>query len=270
MSHAPVRLVQFTDLHLQGAADARLKGVATLPTLEATLAAAQARHAPWEAVLLTGDLVNDDAGGYARVRALFGGSTVPVYCLPGNHDELAAMRQALVSRPFQILGSACHGEWLLVMLDSCVAGAAGGRLAASELGRLEAALSQHPDRHALICLHHHPLPLGSRWLDSVALANPEALFAVLDRHPQVRALLWGHVHQAWEGERRGVRLLATPSTCLQFKPDSDAFAVDVRPPAYRWLELSADGRLDTGIEWVAQERASDAAQSASGAKASAG
>jgi Icc protein len=271
VSHAPVRLVQFTDLHLYGAADGRLRGVETLPALEATLATAQARHAPWEALLLTGDLVQDDPSGYARVRELFGASTVPVYCLPGNHDDQAAMRRALVARPFQICGAAHHGEWLLVMLDSCVPGSAGGRIAPAELARLESTLAAHRDRHALVCLHHHPLALGSRWLDSVALENPAALFKVLDRHPQVRGLLWGHVHQAWEGERRGVKLLATPSTCAQFKPSSETFATDAHPPAYRWLELHADGRLETGIEWVGSATlAAEPADPAGKANASAG
>src|SRR5271169_6146442 len=78
--HAPVRLVQFTDLHLYGAADGRLRGIATRPSLEAALALAR-REAPWEALLLTGDLVQDDAAGYAHVRELFGDSPVPVYCI---------------------------------------------------------------------------------------------------------------------------------------------------------------------------------------------
>jgi len=66
----------------------------------------------------------------------------------------------------------------------------------------------------------------------------------------VCAVLWGHVHQAFEGERRGVRLLATPSTCAQFLPESDDFAVDHRPPAYRLLELRADGTMATALKWV--------------------
>ena len=253
----PIRIVQFTDLHLYGAADGRLRGIATLPALEAALATAQAREAAWDALLLTGDLVQDDPAGYAHVRRLFGESKVPVYCLPGNHDEPAPMREALAARPFQLCGSARHGEWLLVMLDSYQHGMAAGRLAASELARLDAALAARPDRHALVCLHHHPIAAGSRWLDTVGLDNGAALFEVLDRHAHVRALLWGHVHQAFEGERRGVRLLSTPSTCAQFQPGSDTFVIDQRPPGYRWLELHADGRVETAVVWVesAQQQA---------------
>jgi Icc protein len=246
----PIRIVQFTDLHLYGAADGRLRGIATLPALEAALATARAREAAWDALLLTGDLVQDDPAGYAHVRRLFGDSEVPVYCLPGNHDEPAPMREALAARPFQLCGSARHGEWLLVMLDSYQHGMAAGHLSAGELARLDDTLAANADKHALVTLHHHPTPAGSRWLDTVGLDNGAALFEVLDRHAHVRALLWGHVHQAFDGERRGVRLLSTPSTCAQFKPGSDTFVIDQRPPGYRWLELHADGRVETAVVWV--------------------
>jgi len=250
VSRAPIRIVQFTDLHLYGAADGRLRGIATLPALEAALATARAHEAPWEALLITGDLVQDDSAGYEHVRRLFGDSPVPVYCIPGNHDEPGPMRAALAAAPFQVCGTAQHGEWLLVMLDSYRHGMAAGRLSAAELARLDAALALHPDRHVLVCLHHHPVAAGSRWLDTVGLENGDALFEVLDRHANVRVLLWGHVHQAFDGERRGVRLLGTPSTCAQFKPGSDHFAIDQRPPAYRWLELHDDGRVESAIVWV--------------------
>ena len=33
----------------------------------------------------------------------------------------------------------------------------------------------------------------------------------------------GHIHQPWDERREGVRLLATPSTCIQFAPNSEDF-----------------------------------------------
>jgi Icc protein len=50
--------------------------------------------------------------------------------------------------------------------------------------------------------------------------------------------------------RDGLRIIATPSTCSQFKPGSDDFAVDDTPPAWRTLALHADGRLDTTLNWL--------------------
>ena len=252
MNPAPIRILQLTDLHLYGAANGQLRGVATLPALESAIAAAWTEAAPWQAVLLSGDLVQDDGAGYARVRELFGGSQVPVYCLPGNHDEIPAMQAALAGPPFQICGTAEHGSWTLVLLDSYQHGMASGRLSPAELQRLDLALTAAVGRHVLVCLHHHPVATGSRWLDAVALDNAEQLFDVLDRHANVRVLLWGHVHQVFDGVRRGVRLLSTPATCAQFKPGSDSFAVDLRPPGFRWLDLYPDGSVDTSVVWVGE------------------
>jgi len=142
----------------------------------------------------------------------------------------------------------------VVLLDTCLPGSASGRLSDASLAGLEAALAGAGKRHCLVCLHHHPVPMSSRWLDRVGLINAADFFSVIDRHACVRAIAWGHVHQAWDGLRKGVRLLATPSTCAQFLPGSDDFALDPRPPAYRTLELRADGSLLTEVVWLDQHR----------------
>jgi len=245
-----LRLIQFTDPHLYADQAGTLRGVATLPALERTLAHAQARDWPVDAVLLTGDLVQDDPGGYTHVRRTFAALATPVYCLPGNHDVPAAMLRELAQPPFVMGGVVDHEAWRIVLLDSCVPGSADGRLSAASLAALDAALAGAAGRHVLVCLHHHPVPMSSRWLDRVGLTNSAELFRVLDAHRNVRAVLWGHVHQCYDGLRRNVRLLGTPSTCAQFLPHSDEFAVDPRPPGYRTLALRPDGTLDTEVVWV--------------------
>jgi Icc protein len=87
------------------------------------------------------------------------------------------------------------------------------------------------------------------------LENASELWNVIDRHSCVRAVVWGHVHQSYDGLRKEVRLLATPSTCAQFVPYADEFAVDRRPPAYRTLELRSDGSLNTEVVWVEKRAA---------------
>lgn len=247
MNPPDVRLLHITDTHLFASREGCLRDVPTLPCLQRVLAHASARS--FEAVLCTGDLVNDDPGGYVHFRAELGALGRPVYCLPGNHDRLPQLRAALSSPPFQVGGHADLGAWRVILLDSSVVGQAGGRLGTGELQALEHALAE-TGRFALVCVHHHPVPMGSPWLDAIGIDNAEELFALLDRHAQVRALAWGHVHQCFDGRRRGVRLLATPSTCLQFAPRSNQFAVEQRPPAYRRLTLRGDGTLDSELVWV--------------------
>lgn len=245
-----LRLVQFSDPHLFGTADGALRGVKTLPALKATMAHAERYFRSPDALLLTGDLVQDDAGGYALLRDTFKASRVPVYCLAGNHDVPQAMNETLNGAPFQVGGQFVAAGWLVVMLDTWQANSAGGRIGKQQLAGLEALLTGHPGLHALLCLHHHPIAMDSRWLDEVGLEDAAELLALIARHPQVRGVLWGHVHQSLDRFLNGVRFMASPATCAQFLPRSADFAIDRRPPGYRVLELLADGSIATEVVWV--------------------
>jgi 3',5'-cyclic-AMP phosphodiesterase len=260
MEKSVLRLNHFTDPHLYGSETESLRGIATLPALTATLTHAQAHDWPADAVLVTGDIVQDDPAGYAHFRRLFGALGVPVLCLPGNHDEPAAMHRELNRSPFVVGGSFDVGLWRIVLLDSSIPGSASGRLSERSLAALDEALASAVHRHCMVCLHHHPVDMDSRWLDRVGLENSTEFLQTIDRHRNVRAIVWGHVHQRYEGLRKGVRLLATPSTCAQFLPHAADFAVDRLPPAYRTLELRADGTLLTEVVWV-EKRAADCSRS---------
>ena len=246
-----MRLLHISDPHLHADPAARMRGVATDATLRAVLDHAAASAVPPVAVLATGDLVQDETrAGYRRFRNLLAPLGLPVLCVPGNHDAPELMAEELATPPFQVGGSADFGPWRVIALSTWTAQDDGGRLADAELARLGAALADPAPAHLLVALHHHPVPMGSQWLDGVALRNADALFALVDGHPRVRALLWGHVHQASDRLRGGLRLLSTPSTCAQFRPGSASFAIDERPPGYRWLDLRPDGRLDTEVVWL--------------------
>jgi 3',5'-cyclic-AMP phosphodiesterase len=245
-----IRVIQFTDPHLFGNASETLRGINTLESLERTLADASGQLAICDAILVTGDLVQDDPGGYEHFRRIFSRLGKPVLCVPGNHDLVPQMRSALAEPPFIIDGPVDIGAWRFVLLDSVVPDQAGGHIAPEMLSKLDEDLGRARQRHSLVCLHHHPVAMSSRWLDKVGLANANEFWSVIDSHPQVRGVVWGHVHQAFEGSRRSVRLIATPSTCAQFQPRSDQFVIDDTPPAYRLLTLNSNGAIDTGVHSV--------------------
>lgn len=244
------RLLHITDTHLLADNGGQLRGTNTWRSLDGVLHAALSGGIRPDAVLATGDLSHDGTpASYRHFRNLLAPLGVPVLCLPGNHDGAAAFAAELAEPPFQAGGSLAIGRWLLLLLDSTIPGEDGGRIDVDRLAWLHDMLESHRDRHVLVALHHHVLPLGSRWLDALGLAEPAGFLAALDRMPQVRAVVSGHVHQASATMRHGVQYLTTPSTCFQFLPRSDAFALDGRPPGYRWLELHADGRLATTVGW---------------------
>jgi Icc protein len=243
-------LVQLSDSHLFAEADGRLLGMNTRQSLEKVIESVLAEQPAVDLILATGDLSQDGSvESYHAFRQLSAQIAAPVRWLPGNHDELPQMAEAAQQSDF-LEPVIDIGQWRITLLDSAVPGSVPGYLQDAQLQLLAQALSEAPQRHHLICLHHHPVSIDCAWMEPIGLRNPEALFAVLGRFPQVRAVLWGHIHQMFDQVREGVRLLASPSTCIQFAPGSEDFQLDDLPPGYRWLRLHDDGRLETGISRV--------------------
>ncbi len=243
-----VKVLQFSDMHLFAEPDKTLLGLDTQQSFLEVLRKAQATHWPADLILITGDLAQDGSReAYQRLQQRFAALSTPTYRLPGNHDDPVAMDEILNGKNVHAARTVYPGNWQIILLNSAVPDHVEGYLDEAELAALDRHLTEHPDRHALICLHHTPVPVGSRWIDELGLTNAADFFAVLNRHAQVRAILWGHIHQEFDAERNSVRLLSTPSTCFQFRPGADDFTLDVRPPGYRWLVLHADGLITTGV-----------------------
>jgi Icc protein len=247
-----LRVLQITDTHLFADSSGCLLGLNTEQSLNAITEKVRAYHLPADLILATGDLVHDGTpAAYRRIFTHLENFGLPVYCLPGNHDEAVTLQRTLNNGNIKYTEHAHHGDWHFIFLDSTIADSEGAHLTPETLEMLDTHLQSAPDSHTLVCLHHQPVPMGSRWLDTMAVDNPDDFFAVIDRHPQIRGILWGHVHQQYDGMHNEVRLMASPSTCVQFLPGSDDFAVDTANPGYRWLELYPDGRIETGVERIA-------------------
>jgi Icc protein len=245
---AIVRLVQVTDTHLRGEPGGTLLGMDTDDSLRAVLALLDHEQPAFDALLATGDLSDNAAGSaYARLSGYLDALTDRHYWLPGNHDDRDVM--SAVVGAARMPEELRLGGWQIVLLDSQVPGEVGGELGDRELARLDRALARASDAglFSLLCLHHQPVPIGCAWLDQQMVADADALFAIVDAYPGVRGVLWGHVHQTVDRLRGDVRLLCSPSTCVQFKPGQPSFALDDAAPGYRWLTLYPDGRLESGV-----------------------
>lgn len=248
----PLRVVQISDSHLFREPTTELLGLNTEESLERVLELVAHEQPNIDLILVTGDVSQDGSPeSYLRFLAHIEQFNKPVFWLPGNHDEFNQM-QALVADGGNV--SPCtvdRGPWRIVMLDSTLPGEAAGAFSTEQLAFLESALAEASARldlrHVMVCLHHHPVPLGSRWLDGVGLKNPERFLEIIDNFPIVRSIICGHVHQASERMRDHVWLYSTPSTCFQFKPKSQGFAVCDSAPGYRWFDLHASGEIRSGV-----------------------
>ncbi len=249
-SSHPQRVLQITDCHLGASATETLLGMNTLQGLNDVLGLISANEPAVDHLLATGDLSNDfSLDSYQRfLTAVDNHIQCPVHCLPGNHDNPDNMHKVLGTE--RMARQVDLGPWQILMLNSQVVGKEHGNLAESELAFLQERLEQLQNKHVMICLHHQVVPVGSEWIDQYVVRSARRFFDIIAPYSNIKIVLWGHVHQLYDGHYGAAQLLATPSTCIQFKPQQDDFAVDDLMPGYRWFDLYDDGRYETGVHRV--------------------
>ena len=249
------RIVQITDPHLFQDTNGELLGINTQASFSQVLSEIQQQQYDYDLVLATGDLVQDNSDeGYLRfrqeVKAL---NNKMVFWIPGNHDFQPKMFEILKEETVSAKKHILLGDkWQILLLDSQVQGVPHGQLEEEELAWLKLKLQEYPQRYSLVVLHHHLLSTGSAWLDQHNLRNANELAEVLASFKNVKALLYGHIHQQVDSEWLGYQVMATPSTCIQFKADSNTFALDVAQPGWREIDLYADGHIETRVKRIQQ------------------
>lgn len=251
MPGTSLRVVQLTDCHLLADTDAPLHGWRNWRALDAVLAHVRAAYARIDAVLLTGDLVHDESeAGYRRLAERVESLGAPVVCaLPGNHDDPDGIANDMPG--VRTIGPVALGPWRIHLLNSRIQGSEGGRLGEPALATLADDLAAHPDHPALLAVHHPPVPVGAAWLDAMRLADGDHLLTLLQRHPQARAVVSGHVHQRFEAHGTPAHVLCTPAVTRQFRPGSATFAEDAeRSPGYRVVRLAPKGGLTSRVRRV--------------------
>ncbi|MFC3282628.1 phosphodiesterase [Litchfieldella rifensis] len=242
-----MRLIQVTDCHLHADPEARSRSGFPLRQLHAVLEHVR-RQRP-DVLLVTGDVSEDETlASYRHAAEAFSAMACPWFWLPGNHDHPQSMAEQ-----HQIRDDIDLGDWRLLMLDTQVSGQPHGELGQAQLQALAERLEED-DRPTLLAMHHPPLEIGSAWMDAIGLADREALWQTLAAYSQVRAILCGHIHQAFasrhslrEGE---VAVYGSPATTDQFLSGSPEFAIDeASRPGYRIIDLEGE-TLTTWVERV--------------------
>lgn len=248
----PTLLVQISDIHVGGEEE----GKDPMPRIEAVIAAIRSLPNAPDAVVVSGDLSDDgSAEHYGVARELLGRLDAPLYVLPGNHDDRGRIREA-----FDLPGegedpvrySVEVGQLRLVLLDSNVPGQDPGRYDDERLAWLDAELSAEPERPTVLAVHHTPLTTGIPEWDAINLeaSDREALAAVVARHPQLRAIVGGHLHRVAVSALAGRPVLSAPSAYLQVRPNFERDEVSwVDPPGFA-IHALRDGILSSQVEMV--------------------
>ncbi len=238
----PFLIAQVSDLHIKAAGKLSYRIVDTAAMLRACIAHMLAQPQRPDIVVFTGDLV--DFGRpeeYAMLRDLIAPLKMPVYLIPGNHDERGVMRRAFSDHAYlrqsaEFINYAIEDHPVrIVALDTTVPGKSGGLVCAERLAWLDAKLAEQPKKATVVLMHHPPFHTFIGHMDALGLEGTAELAAVIVRHPQVERLLCGHLHRPIQARFAGTLACTVPSPAHQVALDLAEDAASrfmMEPPAY--------------------------------------
>ncbi len=252
-----LNVLQITDLHLFRQDTKNISGYSYNTISSFTLVLQQAlSDKRCDLILVTGDLIDEmDYSLYDDVFTILQQTNIPFACISGNHDvtdevgdNVPFYEKDLVPYPEDPRLLNRHliesQHWQIILLDSSDAGEVSGWIDQQDLDWLANHLSNNT-KPAIICMHHHLLPIGSAWIDEYMVLNSQQLWQTIAPFKQVKSIVHGHIHQFFDQTFNDVRVLGSASTCYQFTPYSHDFAIDNVPAGYRWLTLHNNGILTT-------------------------
>ena len=262
----PIRLVQITDTHLYGNASGTLLKMNTQQSLEQVVALLQANQPHRDFILATGDIAQDGSkDAYVFFLEKMQELDTPLSWIPGNHDDAQLMET--VGNESSVADASVSekkvqiNNWLILFLDSSIAGQVHGRIDEIEYDFLNDSLREaHGNAsidHCLVCLHHNPVMGNADWMRDIGLQEGDRFFKTIGQYDKVRCIVYGHVHQDLDFEHGGIRCICTPSTCIQFKPDVANFTLDETKPGYRSMDLFSNGEIRTEVHRIARDLGAD-------------
>jgi Icc protein len=167
-------------------------------------------------VLLTGDLADDGSvKALRRLRDRVAVFSAPVLAVAGNHDSIDNVHAV-----FGVHGEAEVGAWRIVAIESLIPGEVHGAVDVDEMTRR---LDELDDRPTVIAIHHPPRsPSTHPWF---RLIGADSMLADLRTRPNVRAIVSGHLHEAFRFGDGSLELCGAPSTYYAIEHHGDDYRV---------------------------------------------
>jgi len=247
-------LVQITDTHvvergtlLYGMAD-------TARHLAESVTEINAMRPRPDMVLITGDLVEHPGPvTYSHFRDLIAPLEMPVYLMPGNHDNPEIMHRFFADTPWfpaeppHYQYAIEHNPFRILMLNSHYDNSELPNFGPRRLQWLDGALAAS-DLPTLIAIHHPPMKTGVSFIDMVGPSWYEGISEVLQGHSHVLKIICGHGHFDLHGVLGAVPVHMSGAIAHQLiacrgrdiAPSFDN--VRVPPMLHHWL----DGQIVSG------------------------
>lgn len=229
-------LIQISDCHIDDPIE--VMGVNTHANLISVVSAITKHNC--DTLLITGDLThNGRLSSYQVLQNILTPIKSKVVVLSGNHDQIDNLNQVFSE---QLIPKFNLGNWEIITIDSTQASKTSGYVTKQVLNQLDQDLKNSVAKYNIVALHHPIVSMQSDWDDSLSLENADELFNVMNKYPKIKAVLWGHAHQASEFDNNNVALISCPSTALQFDNETRV--------GFNHYTLHDDGKLEYETQWI--------------------
>ena len=246
-------LLQLSDLHIREPGKLAYGRIETAPYLKRAIDSILRLPQQPQAVVITGDLTDfGRAAEYDHLRQLLIPLPMPVYLMPGNHDDREQMRRSFADHVYLgvngfVQFSVAVGGLQLIALDTVDTGASSGSICKERLAWLTRELVLNANKPVVVAMHHPPFQTLIGHMDDIGLLEgAQELEALITQHPNVERIICGHLHRAIQVRFGGTMAATVPSpahqVCLDLAPDA-ASTWTLEPPGFSLHALPANGRL---------------------------
>lgn len=245
-------IVQISDTHLFGDKHRKINGSNSYSNLKHVLSHVLKLKEKPELIVVSGDLSQDCTfESYQHIANIFNNSGIKYFLFPGNHDDVTVINKVFdfnwtkdsVDYSFE------HNGWFYYVIDTSHYPNDGGEISKEQLVKFENKIKQNNNKPTIVFMHHHPVPINSSWMDNMILNEADNVNKIIKQNSQIKAVLFGHIHQVFEKTINGTFYGSAPSTSFQVLPNCQMFALEKLTPGYRLIELNGD-KFSSQVIWV--------------------
>jgi len=216
-----LKFIVLSDLHL-GPPGAAVNGLDPALRLKAAVETINRDHANADFVVLAGDLADQgEVAAYEVLRDLIAPLAMPCHITLGNHDDPVAFLSIFGADLGDSKGRVSRvvdaGGYRVIVLDTTTPGTHGGALCEGRRDWLSTRLDEARDRPLIVVMHHHANRL-SLPVDEIPLADGTGFAGLLQRHPDVRMVISGHVHIVTAGLWHGIPMTTLAGSHYSVSP----------------------------------------------------
>lgn len=202
-----------------------------------------------DVVLLTGDAI-DDAGtaGYIHLKEILKPLTIPLYIIPGNHDDREDMRFAFQEESY--MPSEGFIQYVvddhpvrLIGLDTIIPNESHGTLCQERIDWLYNILKENISKPTLIFMHHPLIKIGQRLLDKLNCHVPDNFESLIRSFPNIIGIISGHYHKSCAAIFGGTLCFVGPSVApvhyFEKASDEETKVIELVRPSFvlhKWTQ----------------------------------